>query len=54
MLRDRGGKIVECAQTGTFHLISIGTKGPSDMAALVLGSVALLVVHLGLGRGFLA
>ncbi|HUW65924.1 MAG TPA: universal stress protein [Spirochaetia bacterium] len=39
-------KIVEYAHEGEFNLIIMGTKGPSDLKALVLGSVAHRVVHL--------
>lgn len=39
-------KIVEYAREGDFNLIIMGTKGPSDLKGLVLGSVAHQVVHL--------
>ena len=38
-------KIVEYAHDGNFNLVIMGTKGPSDLKALVLGSVAHRVVH---------
>ncbi|HUW65139.1 MAG TPA: universal stress protein [Spirochaetia bacterium] len=39
-------RIVEYAQEGNFNLIIMGTKGPSDLKGLVLGSVAHRVVNL--------
>jgi len=39
-------EIAACAREGNFNLVIMGTKGPSDLRALVLGSVAHQVVHL--------
>jgi nucleotide-binding universal stress UspA family protein len=39
-------RIVQYAREGNFNLIIMGTKGPSDLKGLVVGSAAHRVVHL--------